>query len=274
MHLPETAWRKIQRGWVTWRLSPEWPTTGDPEAPLSPESLPGTGHTRLGGRRGRATIRAHNFPAPGRDLVIKFFWVGKRIEYLKYLFTPTRAMQEWSHNLALRAAGVCTPAPVIYGEQRVLGVWRRSMLALESIDPLITLAQFIESNGSSDVRRRVIRDTADLVVRMHVGGFYHRDLHGYNILLRQDPLALRPVVIDLHRVHHYRRLSHGMRVDDVARLNSSIRTSARERLRFLYRYLSPEERKSWREWADEIDRRTRHIWALWARKNGEDISKY
>jgi tRNA A-37 threonylcarbamoyl transferase component Bud32 len=242
--------------------------------PLCPEKLLPGATERLGGKRGRTTLLVRGLWPGGRDVVAKYHWSRAWVEPIKYLFQPTRAAAEWANNRALQRAGVPTPVPLALAEERVAGLfWRRSVLVLEAIQPAISLTRFLDAE-SLGVRRVALDRLAEGVAGMHRAGYHHRDLHAGNVLVRAADTDPYPLVTDLHEARRHRSLGRERRVDDLARLSGSVRATAKERLRFLRRYLSVAERREWRAWADAVDAATRAIWTRWARKHGTNIEVY
>jgi hypothetical protein len=89
------------------------------------------------------------------------------------------------------------------------------------------------------LRRRLLRDLAAAVARMHAAGLHHRDLYLNHVFADASADPARFAVIDCERVgRHRRRLSRWV-VKDLAALETSAppEATARERLAFLVAYL-------------------------------------
>jgi len=215
----------------------------------------------------------------GAPLVVKRHRPRAFVERLKYAVLPSRARAEWRNAAALAASGVSTPKVLAWGEFRRLGLWAGSDLVMEGVFPCAPLSAFLEESGHGAAVADLARDLAVQIARVHSAGFHHRDLHGGNILVAPGQPSGRPALhlIDLHEA---RRLAAGAgraeAVDDLGRLNSSVKLPARIRLLFLRRYVAC---RGWpvgdiRRLAREIDARTRAIWARHLRKHGTHIETY
>jgi hypothetical protein len=88
-------------------------------------------------------------------------------------------------------------------------------------------------------RRRLLRDLAAAVGRLHGSCHHHRDLYLNHVFVDPDPEPPRFTFIDLERVASHRRPYSRRVVKDLAALHASSRTlvSDRERLAFLAAYL-------------------------------------
>jgi tRNA A-37 threonylcarbamoyl transferase component Bud32 len=148
-----------------------------------------------------------------------------------------------SFELALRLGEIQVPTavPVAAGERRVAGCLMESWLVTLYVQGARTLAQCLKSEEA--LSRVTVRQLADVLARLHEGGFCHRDLKATNVLLDDQ---LRPWLIDLDGVRRFRRLSDYRAVIDLARLarefaNSPtlLRWSGR---RFLLRYCASRNR--------------------------------
>ena len=89
--------------------------------------------------------------------------------------------------------------------------------------------------------RSVSTALAEMLARMHAAGVMHRDLHCGNIMVREggDAVSAELVLVDLHCVSRYRRLSRRRRAANLAQLcyDRLPFTTRGRRLRFLKEYL-------------------------------------
>ena len=260
-----------------WQLDEAYVTS---DAHFLPESLAacdvGGRGVLLHERRGRVSVLLQNgWPGQG-DLFAKFYYPRCWQEHIKYLVKPTRAAAEWRTSRALLAAGVPTPRPLGWGEKRTAGIWRGSVLLMAAVTPRTTLAAHLREHGDAPETGALVIRTADAVARLHAAGFFHGDLHGANIMLGPGDAGPVPHLVDLHEVRQLSEVGRRRRVEDLARLNSSVFARPRQRLAFLNRYLAsvPGADVERLAWARDIDSQTRRIWRRWAAKHGNRIEKY
>jgi tRNA A-37 threonylcarbamoyl transferase component Bud32 len=92
--------------------------------------------------------------------------------------------------------------------------------------------------GRGNIRQACVA-LAEMIARMHLAGLLQDDLHCGNILIRTDGRRPKPVLMDLHRVRKYRRLSRRRMAANLAQLyhDRQALTTRSERLRFLKHYL-------------------------------------
>jgi len=233
------AWR----GWaaadwadaVTALLAEGAPAPGRPAAILKP-----TGRTseiwRLRMADGRPAVlkrdRRASHRGPGRGLIV-----------------PTRATAAFRKGHALLARGIATARPAAAAD-----LWRRgavadSLLVTEAVDGE-PLSDWLRCGPAPALRRRLARDLAQMLRRMHDAGFSHRDLKAPNILVspRGGPglpagrqAGVRPVLVDLDGLRQAIRVSAWRRARDLMRLSVSLDewgvARRTDRLRFLRAYL-------------------------------------
>jgi len=227
---------------------------------------------------GRQSVTVGNQAPGSTSLFIKRYFPTRRLDYVKYLFKPSRAMTEWRANMLLSRVNVQTVKPIAVGEKRTFGIWRGSVLVLEAILPQITLGAYL-GNGQREVpgASRLAVTLGTCVARLHNSGLMHRDLHANNILLRVNESGAQCVyLVDLHEVWRFVCLPRGMCIWDLAMLNGTLFVRRRHRITFLRAYLKERNisHRKLKTWARDVDRRTRRIWARHARKHGSHIEKY
>jgi tRNA A-37 threonylcarbamoyl transferase component Bud32 len=184
-------------------------------------------------RRGGQTIKesrirwAAIFHAPdGRGLFIKKFKIKNWKERLKYLFLPSRAMQEWDISLSSRNKGVQIPTPVGVIEKRGWGFLEESLYVSEAIEGAQALMDFFKErfaggDSKEGEKKRVLSLLGDTVRRIHDGRLFHADLHAGNFLIRKSgegPLYL----IDLHSARVRKALTRWHRLWNIAQLFYSL----------------------------------------------------
>lgn len=157
------------------------------------------------------------------------------------LIVPTRATAAFRKGHALLARGIATARPAAAAD-----LWRRgavadSLLVTEAVDGE-RLSDWLRRRPAPALRRRLARDLAQMLRRMHDAGFSHRDLKAPNILVspRGGP-GVRPVLVDLDGLRQAIRVSAWRRARDLMRLSVSLDewgvARRTDRLRFLRAYL-------------------------------------
>jgi hypothetical protein len=165
------------------------------------------------------------------------------------LIVPTRATAAFRKGHALLARGIATARPAAAAD-----LWRRgavadSLLVTEAVDGE-PLSDWLRRGPAPALRRRLARDLAQMLRRMHDAGFSHRDLKAPNILVspREGPGlpagrqgGMRPVLVDLDGLRQAIRVSAWRRARDLMRLSVSLDewgvARRTDRLRFLRAYL-------------------------------------
>jgi hypothetical protein len=158
------------------------------------------------------------------------------------LIVPTRATAAFRKGHALLARGIATARPAAAAD-----LWRRgavadSLLVTEAVDGE-PLSDWLRSpRRPPALRRRLARDLAQMLRRMHDAGFSHRDLKAPNILVSpHEGAGVRPVLVDLDGLRQAIRVSAWRRARDLMRLSVSLDewgvARQTDRLRFLRAYL-------------------------------------
>ncbi len=201
---------------------------------------------------------------------VKKYFQRHRLEAIKYLFKPTRAALEFNNNAYLHYIGIGVPRILAMAEDKLWGLWQRSLLVMEVPDNAVTLKQWSETEGPLSNHRALTRRLANDIARLHNQGIYYCDLHAANILLEQDTTE-NPMVyfVDLNEVQAHRSIVEKQCTDDLARLNAFVTTNAMTRLRFLILYFRTREipKQQWSRWLTGIHQRTLAIWCRYERKH-------
>ncbi|MFC1497594.1 lipopolysaccharide kinase InaA family protein [Verrucomicrobiota bacterium] len=238
---------------------------------------PDSGYLLLQRKSGRSSLIVRNGRGEQGDIVIKQYEPRTWLEYIKYFFKKTRAESEWKMNYMFRARNIPTPMPLAWGEKKILGFWKKSVLILQAVSPCVTLFDYLKESHDDERISGLIEELAMYVARLHNADMHYRDLHGENILLQVNEGELPRInFIDLHEVRRVKTMRRWMCVDDLGRLNGYIHTSASHRIRFLKRYLKERniDEADWKKWAWDIDKHTKAIWHRHYRKRGVKLDKY
>lgn len=141
---------------------------------------------------GRNTISHIN--VAGIDLSIKSFKVPMFINRVAYTFLrKSKARRSYEHALALQQMGFDTPDPVAYIETYRHGLLYRSYY----VCLMLTNAQNIRQWEERPDCDRIVDGTAQLMVKLHRAGIFHRDFTPGNILYDPD---YRFYLIDINRM--------------------------------------------------------------------------
>ena len=235
--------RRLMRDGVRWEMD----GLGDEDA--------GALFAWAAGERGAGEIIKENrarrvIRIPGRrgDLYLKHHRVHGLLDRLRFLFLPSRARAEREMAGKLSALKIPTIRVLALGERRHLGLIVESFLVTEGISGATSLDALLEERETRPPGARwrgaLVRELAAVVSAFHREGFYHRDLHLGNFLVRSsDGADVAVWLIDLHKARALRARAW---VTDLAWLDYGARpwASGTDRLRFLKAYLQgmPRER--------------------------------
>jgi len=145
-------------------------------------------------------------------LVIKRFNFRKLLNLGKDLLRRSRAYRAFRKSYHLELAGIPTARVVAVADRRIAGFLACSYQVMEEIPGAITMQKFIRSGGTLD--RRLIRETAELVARLHEEGFTHRDLNERNLLLNGNGAVF---LIDLDALEFTRHADAALDLGRLAR---------------------------------------------------------
>ena len=152
--------------------------------------------------QGRGTAYAIALPVSGLRVVVRRNRHGGLLAPLtRDLFLPpTRAPYELGTAIRLATAGVHTPALVMYGVDRVHGVFRRADIVTEEVIGGADLATYMQPDVPSARRSNAWAATIALVHALDAAGARHYDLNVKNILLVPNGASFEAWVLDVDRV--------------------------------------------------------------------------
>ena len=187
----------------------------------------------LGARtlEGRGIAYAIALPVSGLRVVVRRNRHGGLFAPLtRDLFLPpTRAPYELGAALRLAAAGVRTPALVMYGVDRAYLAFRRADVVTEEVLDGADLATYMQPGVTASRRDDAWAATITLVHALDAAGARHHDLNVKNILLAPQSGALEAWVLDVDRVRFGMPHSPDISRGNAARLLRSARKWRDER---------------------------------------------
>ena len=175
--------------------------------------------------QGRGTAYAIALPVSGLRVVVRRNRHGGLLAPLtRDLFlAPTRAPYESSTAIRLAAAGVHTPAVVMYGTDRAYVAFRRADVVTEEIVDGADLATYMQPDVATARRSDAWASAIALVRALDAAGARHHDLNVKNILLVPRGDILEAWVLDVDRVVFGTPNAAGIRRGNAERLLRSAR---------------------------------------------------
>jgi tRNA A-37 threonylcarbamoyl transferase component Bud32 len=159
--------------------------------------------------------------APDLVLFVKRDRPRDRTERAKYAILPSRARAEWRNIGRLRAAGFDVPERALLAERRAIFGLEEAILATRAVEPAAAFYRHLEGAGPA-ARRAALGAAGALARRLHEAGFFHRDFHGGNLLVREPVPGTDPgaapglVLLDLHRLVKLSSVAESLRARDLA----------------------------------------------------------
>ena len=198
-------------------------------------------------RHGRRTLR---FERGGRGFFIKCHNPVGWGEVFKNLWRGRRPTigtgHEWHGIKRCHEIGVPTMRAVGYGYEGRCAATQRSFLITEELPGIESFEKIADGKAGppldADLKRRLIREMAQIAGRMHRNGVNHRDLYICHFVLQTDSAAAaRPTVyvIDLHRVQCRPKTPKRWIIKDLAAIYFSamdLPPTQRDVLRFIKYY--------------------------------------
>jgi hypothetical protein len=144
--------------------------------------------------------------------VVRFVELGGVLYALKELPQPL-AEKEYSLLTALEAEQMPVVAPVGVVVQRPGEL--EAVLITQHLEYSLPYRALFGGRGFADVRDRLLDSLAQLLVRLHLGGFFWGDCSLSNALFRRDAGALQAYLVDAETGELHRSLSPGQRRHDL-----------------------------------------------------------
>jgi hypothetical protein len=145
--------------------------------------------------------------------------------YLRLKCPAPGARQEWHAMWIFLQVGIPGPVPVAWGQNG-----EDSLVLSEGVIHVMRLSEWAERYlgegfGSNpqvlSAKRKIIKEVANIVGRMHAEGLHHQDLYLCHFLCGSEQDGLPLTLIDLQRVKRHRRLPRRWQVKDLAQLHFS-----------------------------------------------------
>ena len=206
---------------------------GDVKALLAEGSLYEAAARNLGARalQGRGVSYAFALPVSGMRVVVRRNRHGGLFAPITgdLFLPPTRAPHELDVSLRLIKLGVRTPAVLMYGVERVHGIFRRADVVTLEISSGRDMSTYMQPSEDAGARERAWSATRALVRALNAAGARHHDLNVKNILIAPGKVGLEAWVLDVDRVEFSRPDDSSVREGNVARLLRSARKWRDER---------------------------------------------
>ncbi|HLG30043.1 MAG TPA: lipopolysaccharide kinase InaA family protein, partial [Candidatus Brocadiales bacterium] len=225
-------------------------------------------------RSSKSVVFLEEIPFSGvsKKVIVKYNFYRGFFDMLKKTFLGTRSRKAWIAANALIVRGIPTPQPIALIEKKSFGFTRDNFLITEYIEDSLRIndyvSKYFNSNfnpftppllkGGRGIKKKklFIEELARLVRRFHNTGFYHCDLCGVNILVKEGSASggenWEMFIIDLDSVSLWKRLTLRRRLENFSQINSSFsNVTNADRMRFFKAYFRGLPPKA-HEYAREI----------------------
>jgi len=132
------------------------------------------------------------------DVSVKAYRVPIWVNRIIYgLFRASKASRAFNNAMRLLSLGFDTPEPIAYAEQRTFGMFGRSYYFCRHINGVREVRD-IELRPECDA---ILREIAQLMVRLHAAGVLVKDFSPGNVLYRTDHEGKRHyMLVDINRM--------------------------------------------------------------------------
>ncbi len=174
--------------------------------------------------QGRGTAYAITLPASGDHVVVRRNRHGGLLASVTgaLFLPPSRAPHELAVSLRLVGAGVRTPAVVMYGLERVHGLFCHADVLTTAIADSSDLSEYLLPGTPSRERAAAWNAARELLATLNAAGARHHDLNVKNILVARWGDSLVAWVLDVDRVVFGAPGSEGVRKGNAKRLLRSV----------------------------------------------------
>ena len=151
---------------------------------------------------GRGTAYAISLPESGLRVVVRRNRHGGLFAPItgSLFLPPSRAPLELQISARLIKAGVRTPTVVMYGVERVHGVFCHADVVTQEVEDSTDLSSYLLPGAAPRDRAAAWDATLLLVASLNAAGARHHDLNVKNVLLSRQGHALIAWVLDVDRV--------------------------------------------------------------------------
>jgi len=172
------------------------------------------------------------------SLFVKWFKKPAITQRIRYLFVPSKALEEWRNLRALEKHGLPCPQALAFFEKRSCGLLTTSCLIIQGLDGAQPLNAYkTDCTLSSSQKFTLTRQVARLSAAMHSTGVFSRDYHAGNIMVRlTGEKNFELFLIDLHKARIVKKIKNAMIITDLAKLSNSFPLSRMAKLRFAREY--------------------------------------
>jgi len=215
--------------------------------------------------------RVYRFELPGvagnNTFYYKEFLFRSFGDRLSVILRKSRARRAWDGAQLLLANCFLTATPVCMGEERRLGIVKRSFMVTEAVGDAQSVDSFIKKNypvatdqKSMLMKRKFLQHLGMTVGRMHHLGIFQGDLRPGNVLVQHgDPPTIS--LIDNERTRKYGKLPVRKRVKNLVQINLSLvpAITRSDRARFFSAYLeeNPDLMGNKKKWQEMVLSKTR-----------------
>ncbi|HHT9126526.1 MAG TPA: lipopolysaccharide kinase InaA family protein [Candidatus Brocadiia bacterium] len=244
-------------------------------------NYPENGKCRILKRSSKSVVFLEEIPLRGwpKKVVAKYNFYRGFFDMLKKTFIGTRSRKAWIAANGLIIRGIATPQPIALIEKKYFGFTRDNLLLTEYIDGSLHVNDYVSkyfnnnpsaSGGLEMIKKKrfFIEELARLVKSFHDTGFYHYDLCGVNILVKEGSASggenWEMFIIDLDSVSLWKKLTLKRRLKTLSQINGSFDCITNtDRVRFFKTYfgsLPPKAHEYIREIAKHAEvRRLRKL---------------
>ncbi|MGR3309412.1 MAG: lipopolysaccharide kinase InaA family protein [Candidatus Brocadiales bacterium] len=234
--------------------------TTTPHTPPSPPSEGGdNGEVKhVLKRSSKAEVLLEEIPfngAPKKVVVKHIFCRRNFFDMLKKTLLGTKGKRAWVAGNGLLAKGIATPQPIALIEKKSFGLTGEDFLLTRYINGTLSVNDYVSKYFSRDAmlcvstplvkgargikdKRVFIEELARFVRSFHDTGFYHCDLSGVNILVKEGRQGKRKMfIIDLNSVSLWKKLTLKRRLKNLSQINGRLNgITNTDRMRFFKTY--------------------------------------
>lgn len=198
-------------------------------------SLNGRPHELVKENNVRSVISVPHLDIADDGVFIKVFKKRGFIDSIKHLFVPTGTRTEWDVANRLLNKDINTALPLAMCEKRTLNIHDKSVIITKNIPDSVPLMEYCQANfigtlsKKKNIEKRNLLDVlAEFIRNIHDKGFYHKDLHMGNILIKFNKNHSRQekvyslYLMDLHHVKILNKLACRERMHNLAQIFNSL----------------------------------------------------